>query len=89
MSEASYAHLAGLSARIEKLAESGHWEACAVATEEMLALLKSGLPAARTSDRAAIEQALNSLAAINERAEPLRADISRLLKAFGMQPPTA
>lgn len=83
MNESPYARLAGLSASIERLAEAGEWDRCAALTVEMLGLLKSGMPNARPADRASITAALESIAAIEERAMPLHEDITRLLKAFG------
>lgn len=83
MSESPYSQLARLSAEIEKRAEAGNWEGTAAITQELLKLLQGrGLPPATATDRPAIEAAQKSIAAITERAEPMRDDIARLLKAF-------
>ncbi|MGB4466887.1 MAG: hypothetical protein WBH99_12030 [Azovibrio sp.] len=84
MSESPYTQLARLTAAIEQRAEAGNWEDSAALTQELLGLLQAGhLPPATAADRPALEAAQKSIAAITERAEPLRDDIARLLKAFG------
>lgn len=84
MSESPYSQLARLCAEIEQRAEADNWEGAAAITQELQKLLQvHGLPPATAADRTAIEAAQKSIAAISERAEPLRDDIARLLKAFG------
>lgn len=76
-----YQDLESLTIKLKALAEAGDWDTVA---SVFAALRPDQLPKARPSDRKAIEAALQNIAAINERATPLREDISRLLSAFGI-----
>lgn len=76
----AYQHLESLTVELKVLAEAGDWDAVAA----LIAGINSNhLPRAKPEDRAAIEAALQNIAAITERAVPLRDDISRMLAAFG------
>ncbi|HZX30412.1 MAG TPA: hypothetical protein VFF03_03590 [Rhodocyclaceae bacterium] len=75
-----YRDLESLTIHLKALAEAGDWDTVA---SLIAGLRPDQLPKARPSDRAAIEAALQNIAAINERAIPLREDIARLLSAFG------
>ncbi len=80
----SFALVAG---EMRKHGEAGNWEKAAEIAAQMNALLHNGqLPAAQIADRAAIEAALVDIAALTERAGPLKDDIGRLLAAFGETP---
>ena len=80
----SFALVAG---EMRKHGEAGNWEQAAEIAAQMNALLRNGqLPAAQVADRAAIEAALADIAALTERAGPLKDDVGRLLAAFGETP---
>jgi len=84
MADTPYQNLEIVAAEIKRQAEAGEWEIAAqIATRLSTQIEAAGIPPATQQDRAAIEAALASIAAITERAEPLRDDIARLLKAFG------
>lgn len=79
-SNSAYRNLESLTIQLKALAEAGDWDAVA---SLIAGLRPDQLPKARPSDRAAIEAALQNIAIVNERATPLREDISRMLSAFG------
>lgn len=76
----AYRDLESLTIKLKALAEAGDWDTVA---SLISSIRPDQLPKARPSDRAAIEAALQNIAEIDERALPLRDDISRLLSAFG------
>jgi hypothetical protein len=78
-----YSQLARLGAELEKHAEEGHWETMRTIIDALQSRLDTQpLPPATTADRASIADTLAHIAAITERALPLRDDIARLLKAL-------
>lgn len=88
MANTPYQNLEIIVAEIKRQAEAGEWDIAAqIAAQLGAQLQKTGLPAATSIDRDAIEAALATIASITERAVPLQADMARLLKAFG--PPAA
>ena len=85
MANTPYQNLEIITAEIKRQAEAGDWEMAAQIAAQLAAQLqKTGLPAATTRDREAIEAALSTIAAVTDRAVPLQADTARLLKAFGL-----
>ncbi|MDR2365966.1 MAG: hypothetical protein LBD68_08985 [Zoogloeaceae bacterium] len=83
-SKTPYQNLALVMREIARLAEAGEWGKAAQTAVQLNAQIQSGyLPPAQEADRAAIEESVARLAAVAERAEPLRQDIAVLLKAFG------
>ncbi|HJW24570.1 MAG TPA: hypothetical protein VJ576_06700 [Rhodocyclaceae bacterium] len=81
---APYSALESLTAELRLLADANDWDAVAA---RVSTIRLEGLPKARPEDRAAIESALANIAAITERAVPLRQDIAKMLSAFGMPTP--
>lgn len=75
-----YRILEAMTRELRAMAEVDNWESVALLVAE---LRVDQLPKAAPDDRAAIEAALNNIAAAAERAAPLRDDISRMLAAFG------
>jgi hypothetical protein len=94
MSASLYLALDTVIAELKKCAEAGEWEQAALMATRISAQLgaesgTSRFPAARAEDRAALESCLANIAAIVERAAPLREDVGRLLKAFDPKTPDA
>lgn len=83
-SSSPYHSLQIVAAEIRKHVENCEWEAAAHTAAQMSQQLAAGkFPTARLDDRQAIEATLLDIAAITEKAGPLKEDIARLLKAFG------
>ncbi|MBS1189601.1 MAG: hypothetical protein H6R10_1393 [Rhodocyclaceae bacterium] len=83
MPSPAYEALQSLTVQLKSLSEAGDWDSAA----SLIAGVRlENLPRAKPEDRAAIEAALENIAAITERAIPLRDDIARMLTAFGMPP---
>lgn len=81
---APYSALESLTAELRVLADANDWDAVA----SLIATIRlDRLPKARPEDRAAIEAALANIAAVTERAVPLRQDIAKMLSAFGIPTP--
>lgn len=82
-----YQSLALIAREMLKYGETGNWEKSAEIAAQMNSLLRSGkLPVAQAADREAIAAVLGDIAALTERAGPLKEDIARLLAAFGDAP---
>jgi hypothetical protein len=93
MAVSPYQSLDRITAELKKLAEAGNWgEAAQIATQlsaQLNGAEEAGFPTARPEDRDAILSSLANIAAVTERAAPLRDDIGRLLRAFDPQAPDA
>ena len=82
-----YENLAAVTAEIRERAEAGDWASAARAARRLADLTETGqIGPAQRADRAAIEAALADIAAISERAGPLKDDIGRMLESFGPSP---
>lgn len=79
MSKPSYHSIELITAEMKALAEANDWEAVALLIPH---LKVDALPRAMPADREVIEMILANIAAVSERAEPLREDIARLLAGF-------
>lgn len=76
--------LALVAGEMRKHGEAGNWDKAAEIAAQMDDLLRNGqLPATQAADRAAVEAVLADIAALTERAGPLKEDMGRLLAAFG------
>lgn len=82
-----YQSFAIIASEMRKYGEAGNWEKSAEIAAQMNTLLRSSkLPAPQAADREAIAAVLADIAALTERAGPLKEDIARLLAAFGDTP---
>lgn len=79
MTSTAYTNLALIIDELRKLAENGEWAAAAQVVSQ---LNQARLPDATQEDRKALETIVSTIADIEERAEYLHGDLSRLLKAF-------
>lgn len=79
-----YENFSALIRQIEHHCENGEWDAAAMIADRIGSLItEQKLPTATARERQVIADTLQTIAQIQERVEPLHADVATLLKAFG------